>query len=122
MILLDTNAVIWLDQNHARVRPLLRGGARLYVSPATMLELQFLAEAGRIRLKQGDVAALAADDRWVVDEPPSAAWFAAAIQLGWTRDPFDRLIAAHAIVRGWPLATGDRALIEHLGLRRTLEL
>jgi PIN domain nuclease of toxin-antitoxin system len=40
--------------------------------------------------------------------------FDAAIDLPWTRDPFDRLIVAHARVRGWRLATGDRKILGKL--------
>jgi len=122
VILLDTHAVIWLDQGLARARPLLRGGRSLHVSPATILELQFLAEAGRLRIAKGDAQEMAIDDRWVLDDPPAASWFAVALDLGWTRDPFDRLIAAHARLRGWRLATADRTLLEGLGPRHSLEL
>lgn len=122
MILLDTNALIWLDQGHSRTRALLRGGRRLYISPATLLELQFLHEAGRIRVRSGHPQSLGEDDRWTVDEPPSAAWFITAADFGWTRDPFDRLIAAHAQLRGWRLATSDGTLREHLGPRGSLEI
>ena len=59
MILLDTNALIWLDQGHARTRALNRRAGRLYVSPASLLELQFLMEAGRIRLRPILMTALA---------------------------------------------------------------
>ena len=38
----------------------------------------------------------------------------AAERLSWTRDPFDRLIAAQAIVTDAPLVTADRTLLEHL--------
>jgi PIN domain nuclease of toxin-antitoxin system len=38
----------------------------------------------------------------------------AAERLSWTRDPFDRLIAAQAIVADAPLVTADRTLLEHL--------
>lgn len=38
----------------------------------------------------------------------------AAERLSWTRDPFDRLIAAQAIVADVPLVTADRTLLEHL--------
>jgi PIN domain nuclease of toxin-antitoxin system len=38
----------------------------------------------------------------------------AAAELSWTRDPFDRLIAAHAIVAGAPLLTADRTILDHL--------
>jgi PIN domain nuclease of toxin-antitoxin system len=114
VILLDTNALIWLDQNRPRVRALARGPRRLYISPANLLELQFLVEAGRIRLRAAGVSAIAEDSRWVLDDPPAAAWFAKAIDLSWTRDPFDRLLVAHARLRGWRLATGDTVLLERL--------
>ena len=122
VILLDTNAVIWLEQGHPRARPLTRERARLYVSPATLLELQFLQETGRIRIDAASVSAIGQDDRWLVDDPPAASWFLRATDLIWTRDPFDRLIAAHAMLRRWRLATGDDDLIGHLGPATTIEL
>jgi PIN domain nuclease of toxin-antitoxin system len=122
VILLDTHALIWLDQGRAGVERLLRRSPRVYISPATLLELQFLDEAGRLRLPKGDAQALAVDDRWTLDDPPAASWFAAALDLSWTRDPFDRLIAAHARLRGWRLATADETLLKRLGPRHTLEL
>jgi PIN domain nuclease of toxin-antitoxin system len=39
-----------------------------------------------------------------------------AVGLSWTRDPFDRLIAAHAIVAAVPLVTADRTILENLSL------
>ena len=122
MILLDTHAVIWLDQGSSRAAPLLRGSRRVYISPATLLELQFLDESGRLKLPKGDAQALAVDDRWTLDDPPAASWFAAALDMSWTRDPFDRLIAAHARLRGWRLATADETLLKRLGPRHTVEL
>lgn len=38
----------------------------------------------------------------------------AAVSLSWTRDPFDRLIAAQAIVADAPLVTADRTILENL--------
>ena len=122
MILLDTNALIWLEQGHARGRALLRIDRQLYVSPASMLELQFLIEAGRIRLREGTLEHLAEDDRWLVDDPPAAAWFSRAIDLSWTRDPFDRLLVAHARYRGWRLATADTTILKRLKASERLEL
>ncbi len=121
MILLDTNAVIWLDQDHRRARPLARAG-RLYLSPASLLELQFLHEVGRLQLPDAGVDAIAHDDRWALDDPPAASWFLLAADLTWTRDPFDRLLVAHAKLRGWKLATGDDRLLERLGPRERLTL
>ncbi len=122
MILLDTSALIWMDQGDKRASRLLKERRHLYVSPASLLELQFLIEVGRIRLGERDVNVLADDDRWMLDDPPAAAWFATAAHVSWTRDPFDRLLAAHAQFRGWKLATGDHTLLEQLGPRYSLEL
>jgi PIN domain nuclease of toxin-antitoxin system len=37
-----------------------------------------------------------------------------AIGLTWTRDPFDRMIAAQAIVSDAPLITADRQILANL--------
>jgi PIN domain nuclease of toxin-antitoxin system len=112
--LLDTNALVWLAQGHQRTRRLARRNPTLAVSPASLLELQFLVEAGRVRLRGGGLEAISQDDRWAIDEPPAAAWFQRAWALTWTRDPFDRLIVAHARFRGWRLATADTSLLGRL--------
>jgi PIN domain nuclease of toxin-antitoxin system len=122
VILLDTNALIWLAQGHRRAGPLL-ALPRLYLSPASVLEVQFLLEAGRLRFKGAvSAATLANDVRWRLDEPPAARWFVTACEFGWTRDPFDRLIAAHAGLRRWKLATSDDVLLEHLPAAALLPL
>jgi len=114
VILLDTNALLWLRRGHPRSRPLIRSAGRLYVSPVTVLELQLLVEVGRLRLRSGaTVSDLIEDDRWVLDDPPAARWFEFALAGSWTRDPFDRLLVAHAQLRAWRIATGDAAMLEH---------
>ncbi|MBI4820936.1 MAG: PIN domain-containing protein [Deltaproteobacteria bacterium] len=121
MILLDTNALIWLETGHARSRVLVQVRGGLRISPASLLELQFLLELGRLRMKTS-ISDLAEDSRWIVDEPPVLPWFEEAFGLTWTRDPFDRLIVAHALSRGWKLATGDVNILEHLDRRHALAL
>jgi PIN domain nuclease of toxin-antitoxin system len=122
VILLDTNALIWIDGGHRRSRSLLQRRDPLYVSPASILEIQFLHEAGRLRLRSGTVEWLMDDDRWLVDEPPSSSWFLRAADVTWTRDPFDRLLVAHAQVRRWRLATADSHVLAHLDAAASLEL
>ena len=122
MILLDTNALIWLHKGDRRTRPLDKT-TTLYASPASLLELQVLIEAGRLRLRgRASVDQLMSDARWLLDDPPSADWFSRAVGIGWTRDPFDRLIVAHADLRGWRLATGDAQLADKLGAQKSLAL
>jgi hypothetical protein len=85
--------------------------------------VKLLAEAGRLRLARGrSTGALADDERWRVDEPPALKWCTAACELAWTRDPFDRLIASHARIRGWRLATADHELLKRLAHAEVLEL
>ncbi len=80
-------------------------------------------EAGRLGEVPGSgVVDLAEDQRWLLDSPSSAALFRSALALGWARDPFDRLLAAHALHRRWRLATGDRCLVQGLPAGAVLAL
>lgn len=117
MILLDTNAIVWVLAGHERARPLLGAAGRKYVSPVSLLELRFLEEVGRV----GPTAA-ADDPRWSVDDPPASLLFRAALEVTWTRDPFDRLLVAHASCRRLRLATGDRRILDHLPPEAVLAL
>src|SRR2546426_8977452 len=116
VILLDTNALIWLYEGHRRSRPLVRWSGRLYASPASLLEIQLLLESGRARVRRGMAgAALTDDGRWLLDEPSSAAWFTRALDLGCARDPFHRLPVGHAGLRGGRPATQDAEPLPPLG-------
>jgi predicted nucleic acid-binding protein len=123
LILLDTNAVLLMNRRDRRARALDQYAGSLRFSPIVLLELRFLEESGRCRFRIRDpVLAAREDPRWSYDDPPLAAMAEVAIDLSWTRDPFDRLIASHALVRRWRLATTDAAMIEHLPPRATFEL
>jgi PIN domain nuclease of toxin-antitoxin system len=113
VILLDTHALVWLGAGHRRARSLHDRG-RLCVSPASLLEIQYLIEAGRLRLRARSLDALVADPRWMLDDPAAAGWFRKACDIDWTRDPFDRLLVAHARIRNWRLATADDHLLDNL--------
>lgn len=51
------------------------------------------------------------DTRFVLDEPALVPLIRSALPLTWTRDPFDRLLAAHSATRRIPLCTADRVLL-----------
>ncbi len=121
MILLDTHVVAWLyDDPERLVPPSVRrrlDDEPIGLSPFVRLELQSLYEVGRMSVPaQVVVDELAPKLEMSLTDPPSAAVCERAATLGWTRDPFDRLISAQALVDGSPLVTKDRTILEHLGL------
>lgn len=115
-ILLDTHFLVWILTGADRLTSYPSLGRYLPwgVSPIALLELQYLAEVGRIELKTAEfVKALNGDPRFVVDEVPLLLLIRHALRLSWTRDPFDRLLAAHSTARDLPLCTVDRTLHAH---------
>ena len=119
MIHLDTHVVVWLyagllDRFPASALELLEKEP-LAISPMAVLELQYLHEIGRVGLP----AATVIDDlsSRIGLEVASASFpavAATAATLSWTRDPFDRLIAAQAITEGAPLLTADDTIRQNL--------
>jgi PIN domain nuclease of toxin-antitoxin system len=86
-----------------------------FVSPLVELELTYLHEVGRVT--EPAAVPLAALGRTIglrVADTSLSAVARAATEIRWTRDPFDRMIAAQAIVADAPLVTADRTILEHL--------
>ena len=114
--LLDTHFVLWIALGSSRVEefPWLYLYHPWTVSPVSMLEIQLLAEIGRIEVESRELAArIAGDGRFLLDEVPLSTLVHYAFDLTWTRDPFDRLLAAHSAARRLPLCTVDRKLQTH---------
>lgn len=77
----------------------------------SFLEIQFLAEVGRLSVRNPEfVDTVMADPRFTVDDVPLVRLVRHALGLGWTRDPFDRLLVAHSAARRTPLCTTDRVI------------
>jgi PIN domain nuclease of toxin-antitoxin system len=90
---------------------------QLCLSPFSQLELGYLQEIGRIRPSADEVIIeLSARLGLIVADVSSATVCREAIGLTWMRDPFDRLLAAHATVSGMPLVTKDESIRRHLPL------
>lgn len=84
-------------------------------SPIVELELTYLFEVGRVSAAASTpLSALGQSIGLEVADVAATELMRAALSLSWTRDPFDRLIAAHAIVADVPLVTADRTILEHL--------
>lgn len=111
--LLDTHFLIWTVLELPRMDdfPWLDDYRPWGVSPVSFLEIQFLSEVGKLKVKQSEfIEAVGRDPRYAIDEVPLFSLVRQALPLSWTRDPFDRLLAAHSSARRIPLCTLDRRL------------
>jgi PIN domain nuclease of toxin-antitoxin system len=89
----------------------------LLISPMVVLELEMLHEIRRLRHSAGEIAAdLSAFAGVRVCNYPFALIVDFALRETWTRDPFDRIIVAHARSRNAPLITSDEAIRRHYTL------
>jgi PIN domain nuclease of toxin-antitoxin system len=123
VILLDTHAALWLLGGNRRAESLVASEKPLFLSPVSLLEFRFLIEAGKLRIAERDwEERLSRDRRFRIDDCRVGDIVTGAADLGFTRDPFDRLIAGHAIARGYRLATADDLLLEHLPRTRVFPL
>ena len=117
--LLDTHFLLWIVLGAARLANYrwLDRYRPWGVSPVSLLEIQFLAEVGKLEVKNPEFTdAVISDPRFLVDEVPLLALVRHAIPLNWTRDPFDRLLAAHSAARRVPLCSVDDRVRSHHGL------
>lgn len=118
LIHLDTHIVCWLyearlDLLSEPARAAIERG-RLAISPIVDLELQYLHEIGRIGKGPAAVlAALSAEIGLALDPQPLEKIVGRARELHWTRDPFDRLIVASALLAGGRLVTKDTLIRKH---------
>jgi PIN domain nuclease of toxin-antitoxin system len=114
---LDTHVLIWLRRGELRrfpatVRRRLDYEPELRISPMVLVELDVLHEIGS--LTESSTTLVGGLDLGIkVCDLPFPAVAAAAAHLAWTRDPFDRLIVAQAVVAQAPLVTRDRTIHRH---------
>lgn len=118
LIHVDTHVVVWLyagdGERFPKVARQQLETAELVASPLVSLELQYLYEIKRIAEPAARVMQdLAARLGLQVDDISSRELSAHAEHLSFTRDPFDRLIVAHAALREAPLLTADKLLHKH---------
>ena len=114
--LLDTHFIIWITKNSKRLKSFqwLRHYEPWGVSAISFLEIQLLAESGRMDIRNPRFTdAILSDRRFIVDDAPFVTLTRKSLDLSWTRDPFDRLIAAHSLVRRVPLCSVDDLMLEH---------
>ncbi len=118
MIYLDTHSVVWLyagqvEKFSLHARRLLND-YEIFISPIVQLELQYLYEIQRVT---DDAAVIVADLSKRIGLKVCDKGFSAVINqamtITWTRDPFDRIIVAHAGLNNNFLLSKDRNILEH---------
>ena len=115
-VLLDTHFILWIAAHSHRLKSYrwLERYRPWTVSPVSFLEIQFLVEVGRVEVSVDELTRLASSDpRFLVDEVPLKALIDQAMRLGWTRDPFDRLLAGHSLARQLPFCSVDSTIQAH---------
>jgi PIN domain nuclease of toxin-antitoxin system len=118
---LDTHVVAWLFAGHLSPLPLVvrrrLDSEPLVISPIVELELAYLYEIGRTTQPPEVVVPELRDSVGLTfSGGPFRSVVAVAVGLSWTRDPFDRLIAAQAIVAGETLLTKDDRIRKNIEL------
>jgi PIN domain nuclease of toxin-antitoxin system len=115
-VYLDTNVVVWLAQGtlqriSRRAKSALEQGT-LLMSPMVLIELEYLYELNRIKLPARDVQLKVEHEVGIrVCDLPFFSVAGTALDEKWTRDPFDRMIVAHAKTNGLaPLVSADEEI------------
>jgi PIN domain nuclease of toxin-antitoxin system len=113
---LDTCAVVWLAQNDVRrLSPAAIDAINLHdllVSPMVSMELAYLREVGKvIRAPRDILRQLHVQIGLKTCPHPFPEIMDVAADESWSRDPFDRVIVAHAKANGYaPLVTADEKI------------
>ena len=115
MTYLDTHVVVWLYRGDVE---LLSRAAQeqiqnkdLLVSPAVILELEYLYEIERLKpTAMKVIEALSREIGLQVCELPFSTVVKYGLQEKWVRDPFDRLIVAQAKANDAPLITKNETI------------
>lgn len=116
-VYLDTHAVIWLfaGRQFPEIVKVLLESHDIFICPIVELELQYLFEIKRINYCAREIIEdlnLKIDLK--IDDLPFDTIIKKASEIQWTRDSFDRIIAAATIVRDYPLITKDAYMLSNL--------
>lgn len=119
MVLIDTHIAVYLYMDEkkriSRKAQALLETQQIILPQMARLELDYLYEVGRISEKSETIVGTLFED---IDLQLSNTRFhdivSEAKHLNWTRDPFDRLICADALVLDAALVTKDKNIREQL--------
>ncbi len=118
MIYLDTHVVVWLyaglvERFSNPIQEMLNEHD-LLVSPIVRLELQYLYEINRVSVEANVILNdLSQRLGLTICPKPFDAVTARATMMAWTRDPFDRILVAHASLGDSILISKDQMIRSH---------
>src|SRR3989337_4391621 len=118
LVYLDTHVVVWLydalTDRLSQAAPEAIEDNDLVISWMVELELQFLHEIGRLRVKPAEIIRhLSTQIGLRLSDVGLERIVRTAAGMDWTRDVFDRLIAAGSAGTDIPLITQDRTIRAH---------
>ena len=120
MVLLDTNAVIWLAQRPTLLSQRARDAIRearsengIAASDQSLWEIAMIVTRKQVRVEPSLEDFLQAVERNLHIFPVDTAIAARSVRFSsaFPRDPADRIIAATALVHSIPLITADKLII-----------
>jgi PIN domain nuclease of toxin-antitoxin system len=119
VVYLDTHIVVWLyaglTEKLTDIAKKTIEGCDALISQFIRLELQYLFEIARIRVKPEIIVKdLAKTINLKVSDYPLDRIVEEALKIDWTRDVFDRLFAAEAVARGSGFITADENILSNL--------
>ena len=113
---LDTHVLVWLYDQGAQgftsqTLGHLESAEKLLISPMVALEIEFLFEIEKITQPSSIIVHYLSENLGLsVCAKPFPSVAVQAMDIKWTRDPFDRLITAQAGLDRSPLLTKDRII------------
>jgi PIN domain nuclease of toxin-antitoxin system len=115
MLLLDTQAIIWLAQDSAefgkRARREIDDATTLCFSTASVLEMQIKRMLGKLKVSESFVSGLTEYGFHELSMSSSDASGIGEFKNLVKHDPFDRVILSTAVNRGIKLVTSDSVLL-----------
>lgn len=121
LVFLDTHIIVWLydallNKLSSHAQSVLEN-SDIKISPISILELQYLYEIKRVRVKPKTIIHhLEMNIDLKKDETLFSDVVAEAMSFTWTRDPFDRIIVAQAKCNKAYLITADQLIHSHYPL------
>ena len=123
-VYLDTHIVVWLRQKELekftpKALEAIEKSYHLLISPMVELELQYLYEIGRLSdTPHNIIGDLDGMMGLGIDNVGFHDVVKKSLFIEWTRDPFDRLIAAHCMAKNSTLITKDETILKNFELAK----